>query len=137
LKGLDTELSLANAKRLETFLAVYDLALGFAQSLLPYVELQDDLDSIIGQFESQGAAVLPDVERLARKRIRREAQAFASGCLALFVLLLYVLASETNLALWLWRGLVLAVLFSVIPIFLVIAIWRNFPPLLPPIERKQ
>ena len=86
LKTVDLKAALKMFARLETFLAIYRLEIDLATSVIPYVELADDLDSVIGKFESEGETLLPVVEELCRKRERRDVGAFTSGVLTLLVL---------------------------------------------------
>jgi hypothetical protein len=131
LRNIDPSVSLTITSRLEVFFALYDLELELAQGLLPYVELSDELDSTIERFQFEGGAVLPMVEELSRKRQRRDIHAFTSGGFALFVLIAYVLSTQVDLVAWVGKLLIITLIFIflfVIPA--MIAIWRNFPPIL-------
>jgi hypothetical protein len=132
LKTIDLKVALKIFARLETFLAIYRLEIDLARSVIPYVEVTDDLDSVIGKFESEGETLLPVVEQLCRKRQRRDIEAFTSGILALLVLVLYILASSVDLAAWATYAVTAGLFFILVWIIPVtaIGIWRSFPPIL-------
>ena len=132
LKGINIQESLSLLAKLETFLAIYELELMLALNIVPHTEMADELDSIIGRYRSEGNALLLDVERLDRRRQRRNTQMFVSGLFALFSIILFTyLAQSVDLSRIVtpeflgWVGV-----FLIIVGLLTFRTWWSFPPVL-------
>jgi hypothetical protein len=132
LKAINVQESLSLLARLETFLAIYELELSLALNVLPHTEVADELDSIIARYGSRGGALLPDVERLDRKRQRRDTQMFVSGLFALFSIILFTYLAQpvdlTRMVTPEFLGGV--VVFLAIVGLLTFRTWWSFPPVL-------
>ncbi len=123
---------LALFRKIEVFLAIYQLEINIAQSVVPFVELADELDLIIEAFQkSQIKGLLRKLGQLGRKMQRRRLQALASGVLAIVSLLLLRPIGEFGQLITV--GL-LAIPYAIVflAVWTAIGMWRQFPPLIWP-----
>jgi hypothetical protein len=130
LESVDAEKATRIIERLRAFRIIYRMELALANAYIPYVELGDELDSVIEDF-----GIVPDmtivnrVMELYRRLRRRQLQTQVSAVLA--VMSLALIAGKANLADFLLVGIVLALilLFIIFPLMSK-AIWTSFRPLL-------
>lgn len=132
LKATNIRGSATLLAKLATFLTIYDLELSLALNLIPHTEIADELDSVIGRYESEGNTLLSEIEQLDRKRRRRDVQVFVSGFLGLSSIILFIYLSQlVDLArIVTFDFLYGAGAFLAILILFTSRIWWFFPPLL-------
>jgi hypothetical protein len=130
LESIDTEKATLIIERLRAFRIIYRMELALANAYVPYVELGDELDSVIEDFGiAPDMTIVSRVMELRGKLRRRGLQTQVSAVLA--VMSLALITGKTNLADFLLVGIVLALilLFIIFPLMSK-AIWTSFRPLL-------
>jgi hypothetical protein len=132
LKTISIQESLILLARLETFLAIYELELSLALNVVPHTEVADELDSMIERYDSEGGVLLPEVERLDRKRRRRDTQMFVSGLFALFSIILFTyLAQPVDLSRIVTPEFLSGVgVFLIMVALLTFRTWWSFSPVI-------
>jgi hypothetical protein len=130
LDSVDTEKAVSMIEKLNAFRIIYRMEMKLANAFVPYVELGDELDSVIEDF-----GVVPDhtiVDRVLEiwKRLkRRELQTQVEAVLA--VISLALITGSTNLVDFALVAFGLGIIFFLVVSPLISnAIWKSFAPLL-------